>query len=73
MRYFFFDSQLTGLIQMNKILQYQSISHNRRSILVHPVELFSARWRSGDFQYKPWFIPLEAFVSKNHQTDKLKS
>ena len=42
--YFFFDSHSIGLIQYEQnILQYQSTLQNPRSILVQPVELFSAR------------------------------
>ena len=54
---------------MNKILQYQSILQNRRSIVIQPVELFSARMYSDQviFQYKLACMPLKAFTSKNRK------
>ena len=65
---FFFDSQITGLIQNEQnILQYLSISQNPRSICTTSGTIFSADVLIGGgqviFQYKTWCIPLEAFAS----------
>ena len=58
------------LLKMNKILQYQSILKTPWSLLVQPVELFSARIYgqvAGQviFSIQTRCIPLEAFASKN--------
>ena len=64
---FFFDSQLTAQIQ-NKT-KYCDIkgfykTHNQWNYFQRGC---MDKWRSGDFSIQTWYIPLEAFASKNEK------
>ena len=68
--YFFFESQLTRLIQ-NKT-KYCNIKAFYKTHSVYSYNQWNyflrgcmEKWRSGDFSIQTWCIPLEALASKN--------